>query len=115
LLEEFSEAIFIILLFSVDPFEIYDNRPLKYGGKQKKNPEHGLINYIESKAKCRHLKILTCKRTLQQVLIRVYRLEKKVEIESIKLVFSTQLCKLLPLKPSLWFNSTQPSPPSMCE
>ncbi len=72
LLEEFSEAIFIILLFSVDPFEIYDNRPLKYGGKQKRNPVHGLINYIDTKAKCRHLKILTCKRTLRQVLIRVY-------------------------------------------
>ncbi len=36
---------------------------------------------------------------------RVYRLE----IQSVMLVFSTQLCKLLPLSPFLWFNS--PSPP----
>ncbi len=36
---------------------------------------HGLINYLDSKAKCRHLKELTCKGTLRQVLIRVYRLE----------------------------------------
>ncbi len=30
---------------------------------------HGLINHIETKAKCRHLKILTCKGTLRQVFI----------------------------------------------
>ncbi len=35
---------------------------------------HGLINYIDSKAKkCRHLKNLTCKGTMCQVFIRVYR------------------------------------------
>ncbi len=48
-------------------------------------PEHGLINYRDTKAKCRHLKILTCKGTLRQVFIRVYRLE----IQSVMLVFST--------------------------
>jgi hypothetical protein len=42
-----------------------------------------------------------------QVLIRVHKLEK----HSIMLIFSTQLCELLPLFPSLWFNS----PPSLCE
>ncbi len=31
----------------------------------------GLINYVDTKAKCRHLKILTCKGTLRQVFIRV--------------------------------------------
>jgi hypothetical protein len=36
---------------------------------------HGLIKYIDTKAKCRHLKQLTCKGTLRQVFIRVYRLE----------------------------------------
>jgi hypothetical protein len=35
---------------------------------------HGLINYKDTKAKCRYLKKLTCKGTLQQVFIRVYGL-----------------------------------------
>jgi hypothetical protein len=54
---------------------------------------HGLINYLDTKAKCRHLKKFTCTGTLQQVFIRVYRLEI--------LVFTTALCELLPLSPSL--------------
>ncbi len=37
--------------------------------------QHGLINYIDTKAKCRHLKQLTCKGTLRQVFIRVHRPE----------------------------------------
>jgi hypothetical protein len=37
--------------------------------------------------------------------IRAYRLEK----DSVMLVFSTQLCELLPLFPSLWF-----APPLPC-
>jgi hypothetical protein len=76
---------------------------LGWGGG-KEGPSHGLINYIDTKEKCRHLKKLTCKGTLRQVLIRVYRQE-------IVLVFSTQLCELLPLSSFLWFNS----PPSLCE
>jgi hypothetical protein len=36
---------------------------------------HGLINYLDTKAKCRHLKKITCKEILRQVFIRVYRLE----------------------------------------
>ncbi len=51
---------------------------------------HGLINYKDTKVKCRHQKKLTCKGTLRQMFIRVYRLE----IESVMLVFSTQLCEL---------------------
>jgi hypothetical protein len=51
------------------------------------------MNYIDTKAKCRHLKKLTCKETLRQVFIRVY----KLEIHSVMLVFSIQLCELLPL------------------
>jgi hypothetical protein len=35
-------------------------------------------------------------------LIRVYRLE------TVMLVFSTQICELLPLLSSLWFNSPPP-------
>jgi hypothetical protein len=58
-----------------------------------KPSSHGLINYLDTKDKCRHLKKLTCKRTLRQVFIRVCRLV----IQSITLVFSTQLCELLPL------------------
>jgi hypothetical protein len=61
----------------------------------------GLTNYIFTKAKCRHLKKLACKGTLRQVFIEVYILE----IQSVLLVFSNQLCELLPVSPSLWFNS----------
>ncbi len=67
---------------------------------------HGLINNIETKAKCRHLQKLTCK---GQVFIRVHRLK----MQSIMLVFSTQLCELLPLSPSLWFNSPPLTLPSV--
>jgi hypothetical protein len=49
-----------------------------------------LITYIDTKAKDCHQKILTCKETLRQVFIRVYRLE----IQSVMLVFLTQLCEL---------------------
>ncbi len=65
---------------------------------------HGLINYIDTKAKC-HIKILTCKVTLRQVCIRVYRLE----IPSVMLVL-TQLCEVLLLQPSLWFTLPPPTP-----
>ncbi len=60
---------------------------------KKVNDCHWLINYKDTKAKCRHLTKFTCKGTLRQVFIRVYRLE----IQSVMLVFSTQLCELLPL------------------
>jgi hypothetical protein len=36
---------------------------------------HGILNYIDTKTKCRHLKKLTCKGTLLQVFIRVNRLK----------------------------------------
>jgi hypothetical protein len=48
---------------------------------------HGLIDYKDTNTNCRQLKILTCKGTLRQVFVRVYRLE----IQSVMLVFSTQL------------------------
>jgi hypothetical protein len=56
---------------------------------------HGQINYLQNKAKCRHLKKLTCEGTLWQVFIKVYRLETL----SVMLVLSTQLSELLPLYP----------------
>jgi hypothetical protein len=62
---------------------------------------NGVINYIDIKAKCR-LKKLTCKGNLRQVFIRVYRLE----IQSVMLVFLTQVFALLPLSYSL----VQPPP-----
>jgi hypothetical protein len=36
---------------------------------------HGLINFTDTKAKCRHRKKLTCKGTLRQMFLRIYRLE----------------------------------------
>ncbi len=50
------------------------------------------------------LKIFTCKGTLRQVFIRVYRLG----IQSVMFVFSTKLCELLPLY--LLSSSPPPSP-----
>ncbi len=70
-----------------------------------------MITLIEVKAKCHHLKKITCKWTLRQVFIRVYKLEIT---RSVMLVFSTQLCDLysplVPLSPSLKFNSLPPLP-----
>ncbi len=70
---------------------------LKYAVVFKKcgsvEADHGLVNYIDTKANCSHLKKLTGKWTLRQVFIRVFRLE----IQSVILVFSTQLCELMNL------------------
>ncbi len=72
---------------------------------------HGLITCVDIKAKCRYLKKLTCEGTLRQVFNRVYRLD----IQSVMLVFSTQLYELLPLKPSFWLTLPTPPPPSLCQ
>ncbi len=56
------------------------------------SPYHGLMNHIDTKAKCLDLKLLTFKGTLRKMFIRVYRLE----VQSVMLVFSNQLCELLP-------------------
>jgi hypothetical protein len=37
----------------------------------RRGGDHGLINYEDTKANCRHLKKLTCKGTSRQVFIRV--------------------------------------------
>ncbi len=47
----------------------------------------GLINYKDTKAKCRHLKKVTCKGTSRHECIRVFRLET----QSVLLIFSTRL------------------------
>ncbi len=31
-------------------------RKIRLGGRQRKRDDHGLINYIDTKANCRHLK-----------------------------------------------------------
>ena len=68
---------------------------------------YGLINYKDTKAKCRHLKKLTCKMTLRQVFIRVYRLE----MQSVMLVFSTHLVSCCP-SPLLSCPTLSPIPAS---
>jgi hypothetical protein len=62
---------------------------------RKINKKSGIIpsNIYYKDIKARHLKKLTCKGTLQEVFIRVYR----HVIQSVMLVFSTQLFELLPL------------------
>jgi hypothetical protein len=68
---------------------------------------HGLINYIDTKAVCRFPNKLTRTGTSRRCLfIRVYTLV----IQSIVLVFSTQLCELLPLYFSLWSGPPPPFP-----
>ena len=53
---------------------------------------HGYINFTDTEAKCRFLKRLTYKGTLQQVYIRVYRLE----IQSVMLVFRPSFLNCCP-------------------
>ncbi len=68
---------------------------------------HRLITYTDTKAKCRHQKNWPirefCGRCLSEFIDWRFN-------ESVMLVFSTQLCELLSLWPSLWFNSSPPFP-----
>jgi hypothetical protein len=76
--------------------ETFVNKTGKHTGTKKEGSwgtGGGIDSYMDTKAKCRHLKKLSCKETLRQVFIRVYRLE----IQSVKSVFSTLLRELLPL------------------
>ncbi len=78
----------------------------KRGGGVLKKTEHELINYIDTKAKCRYLKKLTCKGILRQVIIRVFRLK----VQSVMLVFSVSFVNCCSFLPSLWFSTLPPSP-----
>jgi hypothetical protein len=53
---------------------------------------HGLIDNIDTKTKCRHLKKLTCKGLCGRFLLECLKTGDRD-----MLVFSTQLCELLPL------------------
>ncbi len=68
-----------------------------------------LPSHLSLLSKCRHLKKLTCKGIFRQAFIRVYRLER----QSVMLVFSTRLCKLLPLQAFSLVHL--PPPPSLCQ
>jgi hypothetical protein len=57
--------------------------------------DHRLINYIDSKAKCRHLNILTCKATFWQAFIRFDGVE--IQYSQSGWDFAIQLRELLPL------------------
>ncbi len=78
---------------------------------QKSEPvTRELINFEDTKTKCRHLKKLTSKGTLRQVVITVYRLE----IQSVLLVFSTQL--FVNWCPSYLLSGLPPPyPPFLCQ
>jgi hypothetical protein len=67
------------------------------------------IRLIEGKAKCRHLKKRPAKGLCGRCLIRVYRLE----MDSVMLVFSTQLVNCCPS--NLLSGSSIPLPPTLCE
>jgi hypothetical protein len=78
----------------------------RHGILSRLDSSNGLINYIDNNPKCPHLRKLTCKGTLRQVFIRVYRLE----IQPVMLIFSTQLSvNCCPLTFSLV--QLSPSPP----
>jgi hypothetical protein len=62
------------------------------GSRGQKGTGSRLRNTNRHQHKC-HLKILTCKGTLRHVFIKIERLE----IQSVMLVFSTQLWELLRL------------------
>ncbi len=64
---------------------------------------HGLVNYIDTKAKCRHLKRLTCKGIMRQMFIRVSHVD----------IFDPALWTVTPLPFSLV--QLFPFPPSLCE
>jgi hypothetical protein len=69
---------------------------------------HGLIYYKETKLKCRHLRKLTCKWTLRQVFVKVYRLE----MQSVMLVFFSRPRFVIVCPSNLFSDSPPPYPPS---
>ncbi len=68
LLAESSKSSQKIQLLAPSPIVIiYDQELVPYYAVH--GAVHGLINYIDTKAKCRHRKKLTCRGTLRQVFI----------------------------------------------
>jgi hypothetical protein len=67
---------------------------------------HGLFHFKDNNTKYRHLKKLTCKETLWQVFLRVYRLE----IQSVMLVFRPSFVNYCPTN----HLSGSPPPPLPC-
>ncbi len=55
---------------------------------------HGLVNYTDTKMKCRHLKK---KCPIKGLCDRCFSELSRLEIQSVVLVFLSQLCELLPL------------------
>jgi hypothetical protein len=78
-----------MLFFRKGGVVVFRRKPKLYRKAMVPGKSHGLINYIDTKAS----KKLACEGTLRQVLIRVFIMEK----QPVMLVFSTQLCDLLPL------------------
>ncbi len=72
--------------------------------------KHKLINYMDTKAKCRHLKKMNCKGTLRQVFIKIYRLE----IHSVMLVFRPSFVNCCPSN-ILSGSTLRPPPPLPCQ
>ncbi len=78
----------------------------KQGTKISLSFNRGLINYIDTKAKCLHIRKFYMQRDLAAGFFQsLQRLQS-----AIMLVFSTQLCELLPLQPFIWFSSPTPLP-----
>jgi hypothetical protein len=73
---------------------------------RKKDVQPWTSQIYSRQSKMLSSKKFACTGTLRQEFIRVYCLE----IQSVMLVFSIQLCELLPLSPALWINS----PPLTC-
>ncbi len=61
--------------------------------KGRVHTSHGLINFIDTKAKCRHLKKFTPKGTVRQVFTRVFRLETMLDLCSFSGVYQPWLIK----------------------
>ncbi len=77
-------------------------------------PDHGLTNYIGTKAKCRHLKKLTTKGTLQRVFIRFYQScfsfrlsfeEDKILVHCLNYLHEHKMMKLIAAFSSLFSKS----------
>jgi hypothetical protein len=67
-LELYTEFLYIMISIECKGIVFFYPRDLSVG-KSEDNTQHGLINYIDTKAQCRHKIFFTCKGTLRQVFI----------------------------------------------